>query len=215
MDIESGHFRDTHRYAHTIITQAKCNQQKWLMVRIEHYTWKQQLSVHTRSASHLEMSLMVTSGMYFCSCLSCARMKRLLYSSEHPNLQCTARSLLRPLHTPTTPPHMDMYREPHGHAQESTWTCTGSHMDMYRESHGHVKGATCYHMTLLEGEHLLQVSPADGGVAVAFPCTGQDSVGAQPHTSIHARSEVHAQERIPWIRHLHHTTPQHTTHVQT
>ena len=50
--------------------------------------------------------------------------------------------------------------------------------------------------------YLTQVTPLEVSEAVPLSREGQDSIGTQPHGSVHARGEVDTKERKSWIWNL-------------
>jgi len=57
-------------------------------------------------------------------------------------------------------------------------------------------------LTTPESQGLTQVTPLEVSKAVPLSREGQDSIGTQPHGSVHARGEVDTKERKSWIWNL-------------
>ena len=57
-------------------------------------------------------------------------------------------------------------------------------------------------LTTPESQGLMQVTPLEVSEAVPLSREGQDSIGTQPHGSVHARGEVDTKERKSWIWNL-------------
>lgn len=131
---------------------------------------------------YLITSLRESSGMYFCRFLTCAPMKSPLYISPTPYVMFLIISFWRPL-------QVKKQNTNRHHTLCSCYTVT--------------EIVTFSRTNLLpERERIGKVLSIEVVHFVTLPFKGEDSVGAEPNTSIHPRGKMNSEERKTRVRNL-------------